>query len=291
MIARAAFVPATVGVIAVVTGTSVGCGDERSPSSETAPHVDAAAAPVDAGADVSAREAAADPDPDGPGLHGTVVDESGKPLGDHSVTLCSASVCQFTTSGPTGRFVFPVPATGTQFLLKTQEDFASMPARGSAILPVHLSGEERLDLGELFVPALPTIVPLGPTADDPQTLQVGDGLELTLRRADLLGPLGGRDDIVAARALPLERATALAKLGVPEPIGAFALSPHGMTSSSKMRVRLPTTLAAGTQVKLYTIGDLDGALSAPIVAVSDGSKLATAAGEGITELTWLILSK
>jgi hypothetical protein len=230
-----------------------------------------------------------EPDPTGPGIRGTVVDEGGTTLAGFTVLLCAPTVCQYATSSPTGRFVFPEFLRDGKFLMKTVEDLAVVPARGSAILPVRPAGADSVDVGELFVPSMPTAAVLGAAANDPQTLKVGDGLELTLRRADLQPPLGSTDDAIAARALPQQRLAVLTKLGI-RPVAAFALSPHGMESSTKIGVRLPTQLPAGTQAALHTVNDLDGVLSAPITVVSDGSVLATAPGDGITELTWLIVS-
>jgi hypothetical protein len=62
-------------------------------------------------------------------------------------------------------------------------------------------------------------------------------------------------------------------------------------SDSPIGVRAPSTLAAGTPVKFWTIGELDGVLLAPVAGRATGQHVATAPDTGITVLTYLLISR
>jgi hypothetical protein len=54
---------------------------------------------------------------------------------------------------------------------------------------------------------------------------------------------------------------------------------------------MPSDLAAGTAVSFRTISEFDGTFSAPVPGHADGSFVATDPQTGITELTWLVVSR
>src|SRR5690606_7973377 len=115
--------------------------------------------------------------------------------------------------------------------------------------------------------------------------------ELTLNRADLTPRLGDTLVDVAARAIPEDRFPTLMELDDETIVAVFALHPFAATSSSPIGVRAPSSLAAGTVVKFRSVSEIDGKLSAPALGVADGDSVATNAGEGIEELTWLVISR
>jgi hypothetical protein len=228
--------------------------------------------------------------PTGPGLAGTLVDESGQPLPDNMVLACMATTCLFGDSDAAGHFAFAIEPTA-EVALKTLENLAVSPRLAAALQPVRITGGELVDVGLLHVPALPAGVPFGPASADPQTLAAGDGLELVLRRGDLKPRLGEALVDVAARAIPAERYPPLPELGGEQVIAMYAIHPFAATSTSPIGITAPSTLAAGTLVKFRAISEIDGRLSAPALGKADGAAVTTDPGEGIDELTWLVISR
>lgn len=247
-----------------------------------------------AGADAMPAPDAADPDagddPTGPGLAGLLADEAGQPMAEVMVLACMATSCLFGESGADGRFAFAIEPPAA-VALKTLEELDAEPRRGAALQPVRVDGDERVEVGTLHVPSLPAGVPFGPVADDPQTLAAGDGLVLTLRRAELTPRIGDTLVDLAARALSPDTRPALAELAGEELVAIYALHPFAATSSSPIGVRAPSTLPPGTAVQFRTISEIDGSLSEPVPGVADGSTVSTSDGAGIHELTYLVISR
>jgi len=159
---------------------------------------DGAGGEADAGSP-SADAGAADSGalPDGPGLAGILKDGDGEILANQQVLACMSTVCLYGTSAADGSFSFPIEPTVT-VALKTPEDLSVEPRRGSALCPVSIASGDLVVVGDLHCPLLPAGVPIGPATADPQILAPGDGLELTLRRADLTPRVG--DTLVDAAA-------------------------------------------------------------------------------------------
>jgi hypothetical protein len=82
----------------------------------------------------------------------------------------------------------------------------------------------------------------------------------------------------------------LPALGPETVVAAYAFYPFGARSQSKMGVRVPTSVPAGTALRLRTINELNGTLSGFEPGRSDGRFVTTDPGAGILELTWLIVS-
>lgn len=246
----------------------------------------------DAGAD-AAPEAGGDSGSGGltgPGVRGVLKDEADQPIGNATILACTASFCLFGASEADGHFAFPLDPP-VDVAVKTLEDLTKTPRRGSVIVPVSVVAMSPVDLGAVHVPTLPPGAPLGPESLDPQTLKVGDGLELTVRRADLDPPIGVDLDDLAARLILPAHLHPLPALGAEQLIGVYALHPFTTTSKSPIGVRLPSTLPAGAEVSFRTISELDGHLSAPVHGKADGAFLTTDPSAGIDELTWLIVSR
>jgi hypothetical protein len=156
-------------------------------------------------------------------------------------------------------------------------------------VPASIDTAEPVDAGNVYIPDLPAGVVLGDESEDPQTLALGDGLELTLHRADLDPELGVFLHDVAARRIPDQYIPDYPDHD--ETVEAvFAIHPFGTASSSPIAVKVPSTLAAGTLVHFFTINHITGQLTGPIVGHADGQFVTTDPGLGITLLTHVIVS-
>lgn len=240
---------------------------------------------VDSGGDADAGM-----EPAGPGLSGTLVDEAGAPIRFEQVLACMATVCLFGESGADGRFVFPIEPPA-EVALKTLPDLSSTSRRAASLCPVRIVDDALVRVGTFHVPSLPPGVPIGPASADPQTLMVGDGLELTLRRADLTPRIGDVLVDAAARLVPPAQVCSQLDLGGEEILAVYALHPTAAVSASPIAVRAPSDLPAGTAVKFRTISELDGRLSDPAPGRATGTAVETDPSAGITELTWLVISR
>jgi len=225
----------------------------------------------------------------GPGVYGTLLDENGAPLEGVAIAACTSKSCLYGRSAANGGFEIAVIDSGPT-AVKSAEDDQHTPRRGVAIAPLIVQGSA-VNAGTLYAPTLPAGANLGPTSSDPQTLLVGDGLTLTLARADLMPPLGAPMDNLAARSIPLAHAPPLPALQGETIVAIWALYPFGTRSGSPIAVRAPSSLPAGTMVNVRSLSDLDGTPSPPATAHSDGTFVATDPGQGVTELSWLIVSR
>ncbi|HSN98931.1 MAG TPA: hypothetical protein VLS89_11620, partial [Candidatus Nanopelagicales bacterium] len=230
--------------------------------------------------------------PAGPGVTGELEGEDGQPVGSAPVQLCNTSVCYSDASRADGGFTFLIEANlPVDFLVKSLADLSATPRRGVSMVPLRLTEPALRDVGSLFVPSLPAGATLGPASSDPQTLDVGDGLRLVVRRADLDAPIGTILDDIAARKIPPERVPALPDLGAEQVIAVYALHPFATRSDSPIAVQAPSDLAPGTPVTFRTMSEYDGKLSAPVEGQADGTVVETAPLTGIDELTWLVITR
>jgi hypothetical protein len=225
-----------------------------------------------------------------PGLAGTLADEAGAPIVFEMVLACMATTCLFGESEADGRFEFPIEPPA-EVALKTPPDLSTTPRRAAALCPVRIVDGARVTVGTLHVPSLPQGVAIGPAGADPQTLAAGDGLELTLRRADLTPRIGDVLVDVAARLVPPARVCPQLDLGGEEILAVYALHPFAAVSVSPIAVRAPSDLPSGTEVKFRTISEIDGHLSEPAPGRATGTAVETDPATGITELTWLVISR
>ena len=225
----------------------------------------------------------------GPGLAGKLRDDLSQPLARKQVLACMSTICLFGETDSAGDFFFPIEHPA-EVALKTPEDLSVFPRRGAALLPVRIAGTSPINVGDVYVPLLPDGVPIGPASKDPQTVAVGDGLELTLRRANLTPRAGDTLVDAAARLIPVEQRSSLAAL-VQEPVVAvYALHPFGAHSRSPIAVRAALNLPSGTRVNFRTIDEIDGHFSVPVPGVANGQTVETLPSVGIVELTWLVIS-
>lgn len=227
---------------------------------------------------------------EGPGLTGVLETEAGEALADTTVMACMLTTCLFSETSQDGRFTFAIEAPA-EVAFKTHSDLARMPRLGATLHPVRVLGDAIVDLESVYVPSLPVGVRLGPARDDPQTLLVGDELELILNRGDLVPSLGEVLIDVAARLIPNARAPRLPDLGAEQVVAMYALHPFAAKSHSPIAVRAPASLPSGTRVSFRTISEIDGTLSAPVQGTANGSVVSTDPGAGILALTWLVISR
>lgn len=263
--------------LAVLLGAGAGCGGDSGGSDP----VDASPGDGDAsGSDADVGE----------GLNGFLRDDGDRVLTNVQVAACQQTVCFFDRTDTTGRFQFEVEPTA-EVALKTAPNLSVSPRLGATLCPVVVASAAPLHVGTLYVPHLPDGTPLGPAGNDPQTLAAGDGLELTLNRADLTPRVGDILVDVAARRIPAEQVCSRLEVPGEEIVAVYSLHPFGATSSSPIAVRASTTLPAGTDVNFWSISEIDGLLSDPAPGASDGSFVTTDGGAGITELSWLVISR
>jgi hypothetical protein len=226
-------------------------------------------------------------DPGAPSVTGILVDPSGAPVPYGNVLCCTLATCFVSETEADGSFHFPLEP-GSEVALKTHFDLYVVPRWGAALEPAVI-GDAQVDLGTVHIPDLPAGAPVGDASQDPQTLAAGDGLELTLNRADLTPELGVFIYDVAARQLP--EAWIPPYPGLEEPVLAvYALHPFATESASPIGVSVPSDLPDGSVVHFRSISHLDGSLSAPAVGHVDGGRAATDPGEGIPLLTHVVVS-
>lgn len=228
--------------------------------------------------------------PDGPGLAGFLRLTDGTLLDDEQVLACEETTCQFGETDDDGFFFFEIDV-GTDIALKTAPKPNADPPRGAALCPVDIEDEATVYARTLYVPLMPEDGQDFESADqDPQTMDMGDGLVLTLNRGDLTPRVGDTLVDASARAMaPEERCPQLVLPGE-EIIAVYALHPFGATSSSPVAVRAPSDLPADTEVFFRTIDEIEGNFSAPVPGTADGELVETDPGEGIAELSWLVIS-
>jgi hypothetical protein len=255
--------------------------------------VDGAAGSVDSAAGVppdSASTSAVDPNAKGPGLTGVLTDESGTAIVNVQVLACMASTCLFGRSDPTGRFTFAVDPPAS-VALKTLEDLTTTPRRGAFLRPVTITNDALVDVGSAHVPNLPSGAPLDLSSNEPKMYAAGDGLTVTLSASDLVPRLGDFLTDVAARRIAPSVAGAIPGLGNERLVAVYALHPFAATSMRPIAVQAPSDLPRGTAVNFRSISEIDGHLSEPAHGLADGSFVNTNVGNGITELTWLVISQ
>lgn len=223
------------------------------------------------------------------GLTGVLRNEAGRPLARVKVLACMTKVCLIGETGADGRFSFSIDPP-VDVVIKTEPDPAASPRRGAAMMPVRLAERRHVDVGSVYVPNLPAGKPFGPGARDPQTVQAGDGLQLTLSRTALKARPGDVIVEIAARRLPAARVPEYPALGGEAVIAVYALHPFAATSATPMAVRVASTLPDGSPVNFRTINEIDGTFSTPVPGRASGGFLATDPGAGIIELTWLVIS-
>lgn len=231
-------------------------------------------------------------DDGGPGLRGRLVDANDQPVPDVEVLACQATTCYYGDSDADGRFSFAIEPPA-ELALKTHTNLAAVPRVAAALVPVHITDDVLVDLGDVYIPELPEGVVLGLPSDELQTYLVGDGLELSLRSADLMPALGEFLYDMAASRVPPEHApayTAIEELEGEQVLAVYAMHPFAATCTSVIGVRVPVDAPEGTQVWLRSLSHVDGNIVDVVAGVVENGHAVTTPGTGITRLTHLIVS-
>jgi hypothetical protein len=258
-------------LLASAAGLALGCGGSPGPG--------------DAGSGGSADGASGDA-----GIVGVLVDASEQPIADEDILGCLATTCYFEKTAADGSFAFTIPLPA-EVAVKTHPDPTRSPRWAAALEPILLETEGIVDAGTVYVPELPAGAVIDTTTDEPQVLAVGDGLELTVRQAELDPPPGTFLYDLAARRIPEAHVPPYPELGDRDVVAVYALHPFETTSGSPIEVRAPVELPDGTGVELWTIDQLDGTFSAPVPGRVDGGLVVTDPGVGISRLTHLVISR
>lgn len=220
---------------------------------------------------------------------GALADDTGRPLAHADVQACSSVTCLFGTTDAAGSFRFELPVKAAPFVIKTLEDAPASPKRGAALAPVRLSGGAHIDMGVVYVPALPVATPYRPGVPE-RVMTAGDGLELTIQ-GELTPPPGTLVAGLAARRLTDGQIPSYDLPADETVVAVYALSPVGTRSASPMGVRVPSALPAGTRVRLRTIDEIDGTFSQPAFGRATGTHIVTDEGAGVTRLTHLVITR
>ncbi|MEQ1503607.1 MAG: hypothetical protein ABMB14_15320 [Myxococcota bacterium] len=244
---------------------------------------------TDADTDADTDTGPEHPEPTGPGVTGVVVGADGGALGGTQVLACSETWCVAAPAEDDGWFWVALPDEQEPLAIKVAEDLSTDPRRGAAIEPMVL-GPDPVDIGDLYVPDLPAGAPWGPVEDDPQRFDAGDGLELTIRRADLTVAVFTTFDDVAAARIPDAYVPEYPELSGDAVVAVYAVHPFDALSSSPIEVRAPTTLPDGAAVEFRSISIFGGHLSEPALGHASGGFVTTDPGEGLFELTYVVIS-
>jgi hypothetical protein len=263
--------------LAAGLGFALGCGDS-------------AMDPGDTGSGSAADGPTSGSPADGPGIVGVLIDANEQPIGDEDVLGCLATTCYFGKTAADGSFTFVIEPPA-EVALKTHPDITRNPRWAAALEPIRLDDDSVVDAGTVYVPELPAGAILDLEIDDPQTLAVGDELELTVRQADLGAPPGVFLYDLAARRIPAAHVPPYPELGDREVLAVYALHPFETTSDSPIGVRVPSELPDGTPVELWTMSELDGTFSEPVAGHADAGFVTTDPGLGISRLTHLVISR
>jgi hypothetical protein len=255
------------------------CGGDSSGAGSDASAIDGAASASDASQQL----------PQGPGLAGFMRLTDGEPLANEQVLACMDTTCLFGDTNSNGFFFFEIEPSADVALKTIPAPFAT-PRLGAAMCPIDIRDSTLVYVESLYVPIMPQGVNFGPAADDPQTLSVADDLTLTLNRGDLKPRLG--DTLLEAAAVAVPEEQRCSQLVIPgeEIIGVYALHPFGATSSSPIAISVASTLPEGTPVFFRSIDEIQGDLSEPALGHADGQLLTSDPGQGIQELSWLVIS-
>lgn len=261
------------------------CGDNKNNGA-----ADMAVAPPDIAK--TPNDMAKMPVPTG-GVSGVLRDEAGTPVKGISILACSATECQYGTTKDDGSFTVPNLKL-TDLAIKTEDDYEATPKKGAALYPIKLAqANMTIDLKDMFVPAIMKTAPFSPSSTMPTMIALDDGITLTVVGKDLVrNVIADKIDYLGARLVPAERRAPTMTVPGETIVASYDLIPFATASKSKIPVTVALKLAPGTPVYFRTVGELDGKLSDPATGkeAQDGLSASTDVGQGITNLTWLLVS-
>jgi len=235
---------------------------------------------------------------------GTLQDESGAPVAPMTnILACSSELCVTKPTNLDGSFKI-CGLHLRKIVVKTEEDFSVKPRRAAVMWPIELTANgEEINIPRFTVPLLGDGANLSGVMDTPQTLALGDGLSVTLLQRDFVLPLGTSTDNLAARAVPEGQHQTFIIPDGGTTLAVYALSPFTATTKPKtslfsFQAKLAT--APGAEVHFWAISELDGSLGrapsevppvlAPAIGHGDGTMVSTDPGQGLGEMSWLVIS-
>jgi len=268
---------------------AIGCGDAAVGAIDAAVTEDLTAEPTDLAR--PHRDLYSPPIPQ-VSVHGALLDDDGTPLVSTVMSVCSQAGCSYGKSGVDGSFVVPRVALGV-FTVHSIDDWTISPHRGTVARTLLGSHDgEVLEAGEMRTPIMPLGVPLPADAAARGTIEPGDGLALTLRPGDLDLPLTAMDETIAARRIPDQRIPPFDFPGE-QVLAVYCVLPWWTTSKSPIGVSAPVAAPAGSVIHFRSLSGVTGLPSAPALGVAsgDGLSVATSDGQGLGELTWIVISR
>jgi hypothetical protein len=269
-----------------VLALMVGCAADKSAALDLAPSLDLALpACNDTNAGVCPVQ-----------VHGQVVDESGVPIPGLTMSVC-ADQCFFGTTGADGRFTV-VPDQHI-VLANYAVELHGRPDRATYYTPLAPANGLMVDFAApLVLPLLPSSGPQvaagsAVTSGD-LTLSVPAGADVVFNVEDFGTPNGHQLRVLKADPAKLPFINTV-------PDALYGCSPFEVSFSQKASLAFTNSagLPAGAAVEIQSMrGLVNGAppagrfVHAATAHVSaDGTTIATDAGEGVTELTWLALKR
>jgi len=232
-------------------------------------------------------------------VQGTVQDENGGPVAPMTSILgCSSELCLTKPASLDGSFKI-CGLHLRKIVVKTEPDLTVNPRRAASMCPIVLTSDgQDIDISKLTVPLLGDGVNLSGAMDTPQTLALGDGLSVTLLQKDYLRPLGFTGDNLAARAVPKGKHCPLTIPDGGSELAVYAISPFAATMrppgdggvQSVFAFQATLATAPNAEVHFWAISDLDGTLLGPAIGHGDGTTVSTDPGQGLSELSWMVIS-
>ena len=241
---------------------------------------------------------------------GTVRDETGAPLGNQMVALCAAGRCYSARSRPDGWFTASIPASVTA-IDELALYFPSDPPRHSPFCRTTALCDGTVELCTDFrlypAPATGVELPFGALSTEVR-VEASDGAALVLPAGvEVLPPIGAEQRLALSRFPLAEHVPCFvdptdlpAALYVVTALDTEVIEPGTMTDPvlRPAGLDLPNDsgLAAGAVVDVFVLGGAhpqhaglaegEWAASATATVSTDGTRIRTAAGEGLAYLTW-----
>ena len=227
-------------------------------------------------------------------VQGVALDETGAPIPMAWMSICTHTACHSVSAAANGAFIIGGISDSpfVDFGVRSHDDVTAMPYQGTVVRLMHPPAKAgmTIDAGMLYVPSMPAGVALAPQMDTPQTVAAGDGLSLTFKRRDLESLVASLDTL-AARLIPPAHQPPY-DVGAEHVDAIYAIMPYSITSKSPIAVKANLALPAGTEVHFRTVREFEGRLDPVVIghAAPDGMSVATDPGQGIDNLTWIIVS-
>jgi hypothetical protein len=204
------------------------------------------------------------------------------------LSLCS-SACYAAATDAEGEFVYEgVPAD--HYKLEVRGSSSDSRRLGVAYFPVDLAPDAKLTLPAAII--LPETGEGTPLASGEHTIAIDSQLSLHVDGEQIVLPFGETESYLAG----VRVSEAHWPPNVPTDgsvVAVWSLNPHGMTSMVPIGFDISDTfgLAVATSLDVQTVDLLTAELTNVATAVVGETGSATTTDEGITLISWLVLSK